>query len=133
MIVLDTHVLLWLFKGERKLGRGTRSLIHRWWPSGKVAASAISFWEVATLLSRGRIDLPDDAPGWRAQVLTAGLVELPLDGQIAIRAADLGGAGDDPADRMIAATALQHQAILVTADERLLDWRHPLERKDASK
>jgi PIN domain nuclease of toxin-antitoxin system len=38
---------------------------------------------------------------------------------------------DDPADRFVAATALVHEACLITADERRLAWRHVLERQDA--
>ena len=65
MIVLDTHVLVWLFEGQRKLGRKTKALIDRYWSAGKVATSAMSFWEVALLASRNRIDLATEASEWR--------------------------------------------------------------------
>lgn len=131
MIVLDTHVLIWLFEGERKVGRRAKALIDRFWPAGKVAASAMSFWETALLAARGRTVLNVDPDEWRQRMLTAGLVELPVNGSIAIRATQLVGLPDDPVDRLIAATALNHHAALVTADERILDWRHSLERHDA--
>ena len=66
-------------------------------------------------------------------VWLARLIELPLDGTVALRALDLAGLHDDPADRFVVATALVHGASLLTADVRLLDWRHPLERHDATK
>ena len=66
-------------------------------------------------------------------VLTAGAVELPLDGNVALRALELAGLHDDPADRFIVATALVHEATFITADERLLGWQHSLERQDARK
>ena len=47
------------------------------------------------------------------------------------RALDLAGLPDDPADRFIVASALVHGAALMTADEKILDWRHALERHDA--
>ena len=50
---------------------------------------------------------------------------------VALRALDLAGMPADPADRLIVATALEHHASLVTADEKLLAWRHGLERHDA--
>lgn len=131
MIVLDTHALVWLFQGERKLGRKAKALIDRFWPAGKVAVSAMTFWEVALLASRGRIALAAEAGEWRSQLLTDGLMELPLDGSIAVRAMDLVGLPDDPVDRLIAVTALNYHAALVTADERILGWRHSLERVDA--
>ena len=78
MIVLDTHVLAWADNDERKLGRKAKTLIDRFWNGGKVSVCAISFWEVALLLqSKGRIKLPVGVDEWRAQLLVAGLIELP--------------------------------------------------------
>jgi PIN domain nuclease of toxin-antitoxin system len=70
---------------------------------------------------------------WRDAVLAAGAIELPLNGAAAVRALDLSGLHEDPIDRFIVATALVHGATLMTADERLLGWRHSLERQDARK
>lgn len=131
MIVLDTHVLVWADTGDRKLGRKTRALIDRNWDLGQVAISAISFWESALLQLRRRVQLPVPVGEWRPQLLSAGLIEFAIDGVIAIRALDLIGICDDPADRFIAATAINHEAALVTADEALLRWNHALERHDA--
>lgn len=131
MIVLDTHVLVWTVSDDRKLGRKTRALIERLWGEGRVAVSALTFWEVALLDARGRLELPEPAASWRARLLGEGLSELPVDGAIGIRAVDLQGLPSDPADRLIAATALHHRAALVTADEPLLLWKHTLVRHDA--
>jgi len=131
VIVLDTHVLAWADNDERKLGRKSRALIDRLWGRGEVAVCAMSFWEVALLQARGRLELPCTADEWRGQLLAAGLLELPVDGNVGIRAVGLGGLPDDPADRLIVATALHHDAVLVSADERLLGWNHPLVRHDA--
>lgn len=68
---------------------------------------------------------------WRDGLVSAGIKELPLDGEVALRAAELTGLHADPADRFIAATALVHDATLITADERLLAWKHSLDRHDA--
>jgi len=70
-------------------------------------------------LHKGRITISGD------------LIEMPLDGSIAVRALDLTGLHDDPADRFIAAAAIIHGAGLMTADQRLLEWNHALERQDA--
>ena len=131
MILLDTHVLAWLDTDDRRLGPQTRSLIEKHWSSGKVAVSAVGFWEVGRLSGRGQIVLASSPQDWRARWIEAGLTELALEGAVAIRSLDLDGLSDDPADRFIAATALIHGAILVTADQRILDWRHPLSRQDA--
>jgi len=131
MIVLDTHAVVWATLQKRKLGRKTKALLDRWWVGGRVAISAMSFWEIALLLSRRRLALPAPLLEWRSQLLAAGLIELPVDGAIGIRARELSGLPDDPADRLIVATALNYGAALVTADARLLAWKHLLERHDA--
>lgn len=133
MIVLDTHALVWASLSQRKLGRVARRRIEHAWEERQVAVSAISFWEVAVLLSQGRLRLPASVEKWRADLLGAGFEELAIDGAIGIRAVELSGLPRDPADRLIAATALHHHATLMTADEQLLAWEHTLDRHDASR
>lgn len=131
MIILDTHVLVWALTDDRKLGRKARTLIEKHWANAKLAVAAISFWEIGQLQSRRRLQLHAPVREWRNELLTAGIIELVLDGDIALRAIELNGLAEDPADRFIVATALTHQAVLLTADEKLLDWRHSLECHDA--
>ncbi len=132
MILLDTHALVWMAGEERKLGRKSRALIDRHWESGNIAVSAVTFWEIGLLQARGRVTLPAAVGVWRKDILDAGLIELPLGGASAVRALELDGLSNDPADRFIVATALVHGATLMTADERLLKWPHALERQDAT-
>lgn len=131
MIVLDTHALAWVAARERRLGRKARALVERLWARSEVAVSAMSFWEASLLHARGRMDLPAEPGEWRAELLDAGLIELPVDGEIGIRAVGLGGLPSDPVDRLIVATTLSRGGALMTADERLLAWEHPLIRHDA--
>jgi PIN domain nuclease of toxin-antitoxin system len=131
VILLDTHVLVWMDTSDRRLGRKSRALIDEYWPAGKVSVSAISFWEVGRLNERGRIRLGMTIQEWRSQWLAAGILELPLDGNAATRALDLSGLPEDPADRFITATAILHDATLMTADGQLLGWRHTLKRQNA--
>jgi PIN domain nuclease of toxin-antitoxin system len=63
--------------------------------------------------------------------MSAGVLELPLTGDIALRAVALANLHGDPADRFIAATAIVHEAMLLTADKKLLDWRSKLRRQNA--
>jgi PIN domain nuclease of toxin-antitoxin system len=131
MMLLDTHVLLWLTTGDAKLGRKSRAAIDKHWERQAVCVSAITFWEVGILQSRGRVILPTTATAWRESVLKAGLLEVALDGAIALRTLDLSATSDDPADKFIAASAIAKSATLITADEKLLAWRHSLLRLDA--
>ena len=130
-MLLDTQAILWLRLGDRRLGRQARYLIDEAWQSGQLCVSAISFWEVAMLRNRGRIAFPEDAGLWRREQLEQGVLEIPVDGEIGIRAVGLEDFHADPADRLIVATALGgHQ--LLTADRRILDWPGPLNRLDAN-
>ena len=131
MIVLDTHVLIWMDADDAALGPQARARIAQEWSAGEVAVSAISFWECAMLVEKGRIVLPLAVEGWRGGLLSAGLFEIPLDGRIALAAAGFADLHRDPADRFIAASAGVRNATLVTADERLLAWNAGLPRLDA--
>ena len=131
MIVLDTHALIWARLDDKKLGRRARLLIEKNWQQERVAVSAISFWEAGQLQARKRVLLPAPVGEWRQTLLDQGLHEIALDGVIAMRALDLSALPNDPADRFIAATALVRGAVLVTADEGVLAWKHSLERHDA--
>ena len=121
MILLDTHVLVWFWHGRSQVGRAARRLVEAEWQAGNAAASAISFWEVAMLREKGRIELAAEPAAWRRVLLEHGLVEIPVDGAIAARAGSLRDLHGDPADRLILATALEGHR-LITADARLLDW-----------
>ncbi len=130
MILLDTHVLVWLRFGERTLGRRARAVVDRATQDGTAAVSAMTFWEAGMLQEKGRVDLPADLSAWRASLLREGLVEIPVDGAIAVRAGSLRDIHGDPADRVILATALEGHR-LVTADDRLLAWPGDIARLDA--
>ena len=127
MILLDTHVVLWMRLGDARLGPNARLEIDRAWQSGEVGVSAISFWEIALLKDKGRIRFPEDVSQWRREQLEQGVAEVAVNGAIAIRAVGLADFLADPADRLIVATALEGHR-LVTADERILGWTGPLSR-----
>jgi PIN domain nuclease of toxin-antitoxin system len=131
VILLDTHVALWLITERNSLGKQCRRITRQATTDAQLAVSAVSFWEIALLIAKRRLRLADSAGEMRRQILAAGASELPLTGEIAILAAELDGLHSDPADRFIAATAIAHDATLITADERLLNWRHSLRRHNA--
>lgn len=132
MIIADTQALVWLWTGDGHLGPIAREVIDGALRSGDLAVSAITFWEVAMLRAKDRLDFPEDVTGWRRELLGQGLIEIPVDGEIGIRANELADFHADPADRIIVATAMNgHQ--LVTADRRILDWSGGLRCVDAAR
>ena len=131
MILLDTHALIWLNLGLPRLGPRARQAADEALLEGRLAVSAVSFWEVAVLVQRRRVELEKSTDRWHQELLRSGLIEVPLDGKIAIAAIGLPDLHGDPADLFIAATAILNEARLITADRRLLNWSGPLECLDA--
>ena len=131
MILLDTHAALWFTTDSAALGKKSRRITDHALKDGQLAVSAISFWEIALLAIKGRLRMIESATETRRVVLGSGVIEVPLSGEIAVLAGELENLHADPADRFIAATAIARNALLVTADERLLRWRHPLRRHNA--
>jgi len=123
-LLLDTHVLVWLVEGLDTLPRASREVVDEAARSHGVAVSAISFWEVAMLDARRRISLSKPIGEWRAQALAApGLDEVAITGAVGIEAVQLPGEfHDDPADRLIVATARLSGMRLATRDARLLRY-----------
>ena len=132
MLLLDTHILIWLATGNPALGPRTRELIEAAWSDIGVAVSAISYLELATAWRRGRLETPIDPPAMRDAFRQMGLRDLPIDADIAFRAGFLDNFHGDPMDRLIVATALDgHQ--LVTRDRQILNWSGPLQTIPANR
>jgi PIN domain nuclease of toxin-antitoxin system len=131
VIVADTHALVWLINDDRRLGRQARRTIDRAFARSALAVSAVSFWEMAMLIGKRRLELAQPVPAVRDKLLQNGLEEIAADGAIAIAAGQLSSFHGDPADRFVVATASLAGATLLTADQRILDWESPLRRQDA--
>jgi PIN domain nuclease of toxin-antitoxin system len=131
LIVLDTHVLLWLDRHDPSLGQKAIAIAADALAAVALAASAITFWEIALLLRKRRLQLNLPVTRWRRDFVDQGLVEIPITGAIGIAAAALENFHADPADRLIVATVQQLGATLLTADETILAWPGLLDRRDA--
>lgn len=120
MIVLDTHAWLWWVSDPERIPARTRTRVDAALDDGALAVSAISAWEVAMLVAKGRLELamPVDELVAACERLP-GFALLPLTARVAVTATRLALPHPDPADRFIAATALAVNATLVTKDERL--------------
>ena len=127
MIVLDTHTLLWWASGDKvKLSPAAIQAIEGQLTAGKIVVSSISAWELAVLVSKGRIALSMDVEAWlkvAAEIPSVSFV--PVDNEIAVKSVELPGEfHKDPADRLIVATARMLAAPLVTADDKIRAYPH---------
>ena len=81
MILLDTHALIWLDEANPRLGSQALSAIDEAFAAGTLMISAISFWEVGTLVEKGRLRLEMELGAWRQDFVRQGLIELPVSGE----------------------------------------------------
>lgn len=131
MLLLDTHVLVWLDEGNPRLGKIALQTIIEALSSGQLGVATISFWEVAMLVEKQRLTMQTELDVWRSDLLRTGLLEVPLRGTTAIRAGQLQLFHGDPADRMIVASAIENGATLMTADTKILSWNVLHQKIDA--
>ncbi len=126
MIVLDTHVWIWWLSEYEPLSRKAKRVVETAAREQAIYISSISAWEVAQLAARGRLHLSLDPGDWIAQAEALPfLTFVPVDNQIAIKSVQLPGPlHQDPADRIIIATALTLGAPLVTKDAKLARYPH---------
>ena len=124
LVLLDTHAWVWLLNGNPKISQKAIKVIERSLTEEAVLLSAISPWEVAMLVGKGRLTLDRDVGEWvQAAVGIPGIRIEPITPEIAVASTRLpGNIHPDPADRLIAATARHLGAVLVTDDQLLLDY-----------
>jgi PIN domain nuclease of toxin-antitoxin system len=118
MIILDTHIFVWLFLEPERIPAKINAAIL---DADALGLSAISLWEIAMLTEKKRFNLREPLLTWLKRALLLDKLKLlPITPEIAAKSAGLPMHGD-PADRLIAATAIEHNAALATVDRLLLE------------
>ena len=126
MILLDTCAIVWDALAPEALSSAALDAIENADTRGSILVSDISLWEVAMLIHKRRLQVPETATTLLNLFLGARTVSVkPISPEIAELSVRFGeDMNNDPADRLIAATAIVHNAKLVTADQNLI--RHPM-------
>ena len=118
MILVDTHVVIWLALETANISKEARAAIEETRQSGQgLAISDITLLEIAQIECKHRIKLNSSLETFLSEV-EARFVVLPMTGRVCVRAMGLpAGYPKDLADRIIGATALVEGIPLVTADD----------------
>ena len=124
--LLDTHVWIWWNMHPRKLSSRVRALICDSSRYEELLLSAISLWEFAKLLEKGRLAVSCDPEEWIREALEMPKLRLaPLSPSIAYRSTNLPQPfHEDPADQIIVATAREENAVVLTSDRRIRTYPH---------
>lgn len=121
-VLLDTHALLWYADNAPQLPRALKQWLDDEHTICRV--SVVSFWELATLVSLGRITLQPDLSTWLAKVRAYGVGVLPIEDAHLLTYATLPQVKDhrDPFDRLLIAQALTNDLTLVSRDEKFSNY-----------
>ena len=120
--LLDTHAWIWLIGGHERAGR-----LKRLRRNARLLLSVVSIWESTLLHTKGRLILkPNPRAFFDSFIEAIGIKCVPLSRFAAMEAFLLPGQFHaDPADRFLVAVTIELGTILVTADERILEYKHP--------
>lgn len=123
-LLLDTHIWFWLMIGHEKLNKVFKEAVNRGIEHDSILISAISIWELGMLVEKKRIELEMDCLDWIEQALESrGINLVPINPRIAIQSTRLPeNIHADPADRILIATANVYNAILITHDQKIIDY-----------
>ena len=115
MILLDTCTLLWLVGSQKHLSPTAKQKLHE--HAGHLFLSAISAFEIGVKWTKGLLSLPSKPGVWLDKALKHhGIVEIKIDRAICLTATSLPAIHQDPFDRLIIATAMQNQMLILTPD-----------------
>lgn len=121
MIILDTCVILWDAIEPKNLSKKAKQTINEAFQHNEIIISDISLWEIAMLIHKKRIEIDTTASKFmNTYVISRKITAVSITPEIAELSVTLDPEINfDPADRIIAATSIIHNAKLITHDNNL--------------
>lgn len=117
MILLDTHIAIWLAAAPNRLSKHAKEAIRAARIEGGLAIASITLMELAWLAENGRVETTLGVESFVRQCASK-MTVLPITPEVAARAVSLRDPyPKDPQDRLIGATALVEGIQLVTHDK----------------
>ncbi len=118
-LLLDTHIWLWSLREPHRLTSVVQQALAD--TANQKYLSAISIWEAMMLVEKKRIVIHDDFTNWFLRTTEdLGLAEVGLGWKVVREMRYILPYQRDPSDRFLAATAIAHDMVLVTADQKLM-------------
>ncbi len=112
--VIDTAVWIWSASNPAKLSPRAAAALAE--PAVIVGLCAISLWEIAKKVEKGKLQLDRPVLEWIQAALPDSVQVLPITPEIAVASTKLKNFHNDPADQLIVATAQIHRLTLITSD-----------------
>jgi PIN domain nuclease of toxin-antitoxin system len=127
-MVIDSHALLWWFEGGEKLSVTAREVLAGIGGNDRLfMVSTVTFWEFRMKELRGQLQPKRPLRDWPDVLRRTGNIQLvEVSSEIWFRTAELDWSHRDPADRIIAATALIHGVEVLTKDDRFHEADSPV-------
>lgn len=123
-VLLDTHVIIWSLIAPEELSDSVKTTIESAQDDDRLLVSSISLWEIAMLKSKKRLNIYEPTREFLEDIANIeGLRVVDISPIIAAESVSLvDNFHGDPADRIIAATAITESACLFTRDNQILSW-----------
>jgi PIN domain nuclease of toxin-antitoxin system len=120
-MILDTHAVLWWIQDEDKIGAAGKYIIDNATAANPVFVSSITFWEIALLVQKERLELKLPVQQWLEKLASLEMIDtIPITWKIAARSTTLSSLETaDPADRFIISSAIEHGIPILTKDEKI--------------
>ena len=121
--LLDTHTAIWFFNGDKALSETAKAIILD--TSNRKYMSIVSVWELAIKISLGKMEFHGRAAGFISLAETNGFTVVPIKAAHLTVLESLPWIHRDPFDRLLLATAISEQMILLTTDTNIVKYDVP--------